>query len=185
MPIATPSFKDHILEQTILDVWRYFWWFFLQIQDCFESVTPSSDEKVKTFLEKACKALIAAKVEFLGRTRWGDSTVWCYTQTGCFSWWYICNPTDYSNRQWQHKNEFCVAEEILGCRDSFVTTPRSQTAPFKDVVHRQCLFDVAPVEKDRKTSHYPLFIYVIVISWRINTCCYLQKAINTALIGSH
>ena len=50
--------------------------FSFKIQDCFESVTPSSDEKVKTFLEKACKALIAAKVEFLGRTCWGDSTVW-------------------------------------------------------------------------------------------------------------
>ena len=63
------------LEQTILDFCWPFWWVFpYHIQDCFESVTPSSDETVKTFLEKACKALIAAKVEFLGRTCGGAST---------------------------------------------------------------------------------------------------------------
>ncbi|CAE7610697.1 dhaK [Symbiodinium sp. CCMP2592] len=33
----------------------------IAVRDCFEGVTPSSDEQVKTILEKVCKALIAAK----------------------------------------------------------------------------------------------------------------------------
>ncbi|CAK9044487.1 Dihydroxyacetone kinase (DHA kinase) (Glycerone kinase) [Durusdinium trenchii] len=35
----------------------------VQVKDCFEGVSPSSDETVKGMLEKACKALIAAKSE--------------------------------------------------------------------------------------------------------------------------
>ena len=40
-------------------------------EDCFEGVSPSSDETVKGMLEKACKALIAAKSEQLGRLQVG------------------------------------------------------------------------------------------------------------------
>lgn len=35
----------------------------VQVKDCFEGVSPSSDENVKGILEKACKALIEAKAE--------------------------------------------------------------------------------------------------------------------------
>jgi len=35
----------------------------VKVKDCFEGVSPSSDENVKAILEKACKALIEAKAE--------------------------------------------------------------------------------------------------------------------------
>ncbi|CAL1154333.1 unnamed protein product [Cladocopium goreaui] len=35
----------------------------VKVKDCFEGVSPSSDENVKAILEKACKALVEAKAE--------------------------------------------------------------------------------------------------------------------------
>ena len=51
-----------------LAIWHWHQFLYLSPsprQDCFEGVSPSSDENVKGILEKACKALIEAKAEHL------------------------------------------------------------------------------------------------------------------------